>query len=257
MQMKERYTFMFEYENEWMIVLYENGRNVKYFNNSDNDWDDALDYVDLFLENGGNMYQYELPSYSYIIDLDIFNLKNQPLEELAEYLHKMKPDRTQDMSEDFTEIERKWLLKKVPEEFPLIIDAVCEQAYLSQEPEVRIRKNAETGKQPSYFIDVKSNGSLRRTEISNSISEIKYKAMKEMLEKPVIDKKWFLFDIDSNQPMEVTIVDPGSDTEFIYAEIEFHTEKEAKDFIFPIEDAIEVTDDMEYQMKNYWKRTRT
>ena len=84
MQMKERYAFMFEYENEWMIVLYENGRNVKYFNNSDNDWDDALDYVDLFLENGGNMYQYELPSYSYITDLDIFNLKNQPLEELAE-----------------------------------------------------------------------------------------------------------------------------------------------------------------------------
>lgn len=158
--------------------------------------------------------------------------------------------------EDFMEIERKWLLKKVPGEFSLITDAVCEQTYIGQNPEVRIRKRVETGKQPAYFVDIKSDGNPSRREVENSIPEMKYEAIKNILDKPVINERWFIFDLGYHRLMEVIIVDPSSDTEFIYAGIEFATEEEAKDFIFPIEDTIEVTDNPEYKMKNYWKRTK-
>lgn len=254
--MRERYGFIFEYENEWMIVLYENGNEKKYFNKDEDYWDDALDYVDIFLENGGDLYQYKLPSYSCIENLDIFNLKNQPIEGLSEYLHKTEPASNQVISENFMEIERKWLLKKIPEGFPLITEAVCEQAYLSQEPEIRIRKRNEVGREPVYFIDIKSDGNLSRTEVTIPISEMKYETIKNIVGKHEINKNWFTFDLGDNRVLEVTIVDSCSDTEFIYAEVEFDTEKEAEDFVFPIEDAIEVTDNSEYKMKNYWKKTR-
>lgn len=176
---------------------------------------------------------------------------NNTFRRLKEYDHDMGS------CGDFIEIERKWILNEVPKGFPLIIDAVCEQAYLSISPEVRIRKRAETGNVPLFFLDVKSDGTLTRNEITNPISEEKYKALKGMLEeKTVIRKIWHHFDIGNNQTMEVTIVDPGTDTEFIYAEVEFGTNEEAESFVFPIKDAVEVTDDPNYKMKNYWKKTR-
>lgn len=46
------------------------------------------------------------------------------------------------------------------------------------------------------------------------------------------------------------------DGAFIYAEIEFETEEQARNYQPPIDDAVEVTDNPEYKMKNYWLRTR-
>lgn len=86
------YVFIFEYGRDWMVVCYESSENrqcftkTKYFNSAEDFWDNALDYVNLFLKNGGNKYWYELPDYDYICDIDIFNLDDKPIEELAEYL---------------------------------------------------------------------------------------------------------------------------------------------------------------------------
>lgn len=158
---------------------------------------------------------------------------------------------------DFTEIERKWILKRIPEGFPLIVDAICEQSYLSISPEVRLRKRAETGNAPLFFLDVKSSGTMERNEITIPISEKEVHSYALLLEgKPVIKKKWHLFDVGNGQTLEVTIVDPGTETEFIYVEVEFRTRREAENFVLPIPDAIEVTDDQNYKMKNYWKSTR-
>lgn len=89
-----RYVFIFEYEGEWMIVCYW-GNNEKrshfgrskYFNSAENIWGDAMDFVDMFLENGGNKYWYDLPDYDHVADIDIFCLGDEPIEELAEYLY--------------------------------------------------------------------------------------------------------------------------------------------------------------------------
>lgn len=84
--MKERYVFIFDYPESWMIVLYENGINTKYFNSEDSNWEDSIFCAELFVENGGNEYYYKLPSYDVISDIDIFELKDYPIDSLREYL---------------------------------------------------------------------------------------------------------------------------------------------------------------------------
>lgn len=84
--MKNRYVFIFDYGYDWMIVCYEDGVEKKYFNSSEDDWDDSLDYADIFIENGGNRYYYKLPDYDYIVGINVFNLEDKPIEKLSEYL---------------------------------------------------------------------------------------------------------------------------------------------------------------------------
>ena len=84
--MSDRYVFIFDYESDWMILCYENGRNKKYFNSSEDDWDNSLEYAELFIENGGNEYYYKLPSYDLIDDMDVFELKNEQIKELSGFL---------------------------------------------------------------------------------------------------------------------------------------------------------------------------
>ena len=59
----------------------------------------------------------------------------------------------------------------------------------------------------------------------------------------------------SDIEIEITKVDPGSSNEFIYAEVEFDSEKDAQEFSFPL-NSIEITYDPKYKMKSYWNKTR-
>lgn len=86
--MKERYVFIFDYDGGWMILLYEDRINTKYFNSAENRWDNSLDFADLFIENGGKKYYYMLPSYDLVEDIDVFKLENRPIESLENYLLK-------------------------------------------------------------------------------------------------------------------------------------------------------------------------
>ena len=86
--MKERYAFIFDYDGGWMILLYEDGINTKYFNSSENGWDNSLDYMNLFIAHGGKKYYYMLPSYDLVKDIDVFELENRPIESLENYLLK-------------------------------------------------------------------------------------------------------------------------------------------------------------------------
>lgn len=84
--MNNRYVFIFDYGRDWMILCYENGTNKEYFNSAEDDWDNSLDYADMFIENGGNKYYYKLPSYNLIENIDVFDLKNETIDELSDYL---------------------------------------------------------------------------------------------------------------------------------------------------------------------------
>ena len=59
----KRYAFVFDYDRGWMIVLYQDGKQSKYFNSAEDGWDNSIDYMNLFLENGGNRYYYQGHSY--------------------------------------------------------------------------------------------------------------------------------------------------------------------------------------------------
>ena len=55
------------------------------------------------------------------------------------------------MSNQFIEIERKFLLESFPVKFPLKKQLTTYQAYLSTEPEVRIRRSEADGRDVAHF----------------------------------------------------------------------------------------------------------
>lgn len=148
------------------------------------------------------------------------------------------------------EIERKWILQRVPTEFRLVRNSQIEQFYLSTNPEVRLRHNPASNE--PFRITVKGEGTLSREEIETKVSENFYNKLKEFVDKPPIKKDYSIFNC-GGYPLAVSVVDDGV---FIYAEVEFESEEQARNFQLPIDDAIEVTENPEYKMKNYWLRTR-
>lgn len=164
------------------------------------------------------------------------------------------------------EIERKWLfdINKVPTGQSLTITHY-RQAYISIEPEVRIRsKEVESAINHSYTkteyaLCIKGNGSLSRHEIQKDLTECEFEELKEVgniTDNMFINKRYYTISIEDDLELTVGVVDEGTKTEFCYGEIEFKTEEEAKNFIPEKWFGKEVTNDISYKMKNYWKRTR-
>ena len=148
------------------------------------------------------------------------------------------------------EIERKWILQRVPTEFRLVRNTQMEQFYLSTNPEVRLRHNPASNE--PFRITVKGEGTLSREEIETKVSENFYNKLKDFVGKPPITKDYSIFNC-GGYPLAVSVVDDGA---FIYTEVEFESEEQARGFQLPIDDAIEVTENTDYKMKNYWLRTR-
>lgn len=159
--------------------------------------------------------------------------------------------------DNFSEIERKWLLKTIPD---MVLEGSRSEVvtyYLSVEPEVRIRKRMlEGSNEYEYFLlDIKSNGTISRDEVTIKLNEAQFDQLAKMVGKDAIIKDYYLLDLPEGYQLELTVVDPGTDAEFIYCEVEFEEEAEAARFILPFEGE-EVTSNPYWKMKNYWKRTR-
>ena len=154
------------------------------------------------------------------------------------------------------EIERKFLINGFPEGLELIAEVEIEQGYVSFEPEVRVRKARDkySGKE-EYRITIKGEGELIRNEIETEITSDFYYDTADFLDVRMIKKEYRKYRF-GQWKLEVSLVDPGTDWEFYYAEIEFPTEEDAKEFIAPSYFGREITYNEDYKMKNYWKRTR-
>ena len=173
------------------------------------------------------------------------------------------------------EIERKFILPEMPEilktQGKLLAHMVVDQSYLNNKPEIRIRRNHVMFADPypgdpdpiypidgdgySYLMAVKSSGTLSRTEVEFSIEREVYFDLQAMIGKPQIVKDYYRYFLNG-KVHELSHVDPGLDTEFIYFEVEFESEEDAAAYVCPFANATEVTEDDSYKMKNYWKRTR-
>ena len=160
------------------------------------------------------------------------------------------------MQNSFTEIERKFLINSFPDSLPLKEEFQVYQAYLSIDPEVRIRRNVVNGQDKAYYLAIKSGGKLVRKEIELHITKEQFYALAEIVEHPFVLKDFRIYQLTDELDLECSLVDKGSNTEFMYAEIEFPSVDAAQSFqplpIF-IQD---VTDNPAYKMKNYWRRTR-
>lgn len=160
------------------------------------------------------------------------------------------------MSNQFTEIERKFLLDSFPIDLPLKDEFQVYQAYLSIDPEVRIRRNEKYGKDTAYYLAIKSSGEMIRKEIEIPISKEHFYALAEMAVQPFITKDFRIYQLPNDLLLECSHVDKGRDTEFMYAEIEFPSVEEAKSFEPLSYFTEDVTNNPSYKMKNFWQATR-
>lgn len=160
------------------------------------------------------------------------------------------------MSSNFIEIERKFLINAFPTNLPLKAVSQVYQAYLSIDPEVRIWRNVKNGGDTEYYITIKSNGGMVRTEVEIPISKDHFYTLADMLSQPFITKDHRKYSLPNGLLLECSHVDKGRDTEFMYAEIEFPSVRAAETFKPLLSFTADVTNDPAYKMKNFWKRTR-
>ena len=148
------------------------------------------------------------------------------------------------------EIERKWRIDRFPD-LEEERSAEMWQGYLSLSPEVRIRKTFRNGGW-SYRLAIKGEGSLCRVEVEPHITQEDYEALEGMLEKPPVHKEWRGYRLPTGQLLEVSQVDGGEPTSFMYAEVEFDSVEEAESFVAPDFLGEEMTGNNGFRMKHYW-----
>lgn len=139
------------------------------------------------------------------------------------------------------EIERKFLIKKLPANLKDYTYKTIEQGYLSTEPVVRIRKCDE-----KYTLTYKSKGFLSREEYNLPLTKEAYYHLKEKVDGNIIRKKRYLIPLGYNLTIELDIFAAPFDT-LVLAEVEFDSEARAKSFVPPNWFGDDVTYSHEYQ----------
>lgn len=140
-------------------------------------------------------------------------------------------------------------------------------SYLySSYPQVRIRKTTQ-GRKTTYALTIKGDYETptTRTEVETKLTEEQYNALLyTTTQHEPIHKKCIVVEVGGRH-INISTVDPGSETSFTFAEVEFPTEQEAASFEWPFPSlrAIEVTGGKNgvnpgksMSMPEYWERTR-
>jgi len=137
------------------------------------------------------------------------------------------------------EIERKFLLARLPENLPE--GELIQQAYLALDPEVRVRRRGNQS-----FITIKEKGSLARQETEALVLSWVFEALWPLCELRV-EKRRHIIDVGL-RVLEIDVFQ-GSLTGLLMLEIEFPSTEEAIAFRLPswITDAVEVTEDRRYK----------
>jgi len=153
------------------------------------------------------------------------------------------------------EIERKFLIDRFPESLPLKSECEMLQLYISVMPTVRARSK-KVGDKETYRLTVKGSGELCREEIETSVTKEQFEGLCRIAEKEPIKKLKRCYSLPDGLVLECSLVDEGTENEFMYAEVEFESVAAAEAFVPPDYLGKEVTYDNSWKMNNYWKRTR-
>ena len=153
------------------------------------------------------------------------------------------------------EIERKFKLSAFPQHLPLLQASQVEQGYLSVTPTVRIRSKCRDGV-TDYRLCIKGKGALVREEVELPLDEDKFFRLKNLLHGEMIRKDYRVYQLPNGLQLECSLVDAGTENEFMYAEVEFSTEEEARAFVPPAFLGEDVTEVPGSSMSAYWQRTR-
>lgn len=125
------------------------------------------------------------------------------------------------------EIERKFLVRTLPdnlETFPL---RQIEQGYLNTAPVIRIRRDNDR-----YELTYKSKGLLSREEYNLPLTEEAYRHLIPKIDGRLITKKRYMIPVDHTLTAELDIFE-GDLAPLVLVEVEFPDEETALSFTAP------------------------
>ena len=158
------------------------------------------------------------------------------------------------------EIERKWLVTGWPAGLAETSSYKMRQGYIALRPTVRIRSEEKIGGPVRYVLCFKGKGGLAREEIETDISPELFARLEAFIGRPLVEKQQRRYALGGGLSLEVNWVDAGEKSEFLYAEVEFESEKQAHAWqpqgVLAAYLDQEVTDTPGQSMGAYWEKTR-
>ena len=141
------------------------------------------------------------------------------------------------------EIERKFLVKELPENLASYPHERIEQGYLCTDPVVRVRKEGDR-----YTLTYKGRGLMAREEANLPLTGEAYAHLIQKADGRIIAKTryripYLSYTIELDLFEEVRI---ESEEPLVMAEVEFPTVEEANAFVAPAWFAKDVTEDVRY-----------
>lgn len=143
------------------------------------------------------------------------------------------------------EIERKFLIKKLPEGLSSYAFHDIEQGYLSREPVVRIRKEDD-----KYYLTYKGKGLMAREEYNLPLTKEAYEHLRPKADGKLISKRRYLIPLEGTKLTIELDVFHGDLEPLIMAEVEFESIEEADAFDMPDWFSQDVTNDRRYHNVN-------
>lgn len=125
------------------------------------------------------------------------------------------------------EIERKYLVDKLPghiEDYPC---RIISQGYLNINPVVRIRR--DNGR---YELTYKSKGFMARQEYNLPLTREAYEHLLTKIDGRLIEKKRYMIPLEQGLTAELDVFE-GDLAPLILVEVEFSSEEEADSFVPP------------------------
>lgn len=138
------------------------------------------------------------------------------------------------------EIERKFLVKKLPNNLSDFKKRKIEQAYLCSSPVVRIRRDND-----DYYLTYKGGGMMAREEYNLPLNEKAYAHLREKADGKIITKTRYEIPEKDNLTIELDIFE-GFKEGLLLAEVEFESEEQANAYTPPEWLGEDVTFDKKY-----------
>lgn len=138
------------------------------------------------------------------------------------------------------EIERKFLVKQIPENLEQYKKLNIKQGYISTNPTIRIRQQND-----EYILTIKGSGVMKKQEYELNITKEQIDNLWKKTEGNIISKTRYKIPLDNNLVAELDIYD-GFLSGFANVEVEFSSTKEAILFDPPLWFGQEVTQNKSY-----------
>lgn len=125
------------------------------------------------------------------------------------------------------EIERKYLVKSIPENLKDFPCRIMEQGYLNIAPVIRIRKDND-----NFELTYKSKGLMVREEYNLPLTKEAYEHLLLKIDGRLIKKRRYMIPLEGNLTAELDVFE-GELAPLILAEVEFPDEDSALSFTPP------------------------